>query len=529
MKTRIFLLFVCSLLFYLAFNSQIPITDPVESNYAQTAKEMILSGDWLSPQIYGHYWFDKPIMIYWLIAGSFHLFGVNEFAARFPSAVFSALSVSFCYCFSYKLFKNQLAALLSSLVLATSLEFWLLAHMIITDSVLFFFTSVSLALMYLSLQQQNRFFSVMSYAATALAVLTKGPVGIVLPGLILLVLVIFTKRWKDLYFLFYYPGIAVFLFICVPWYAVMYQIHGNEFLNVFLGLHNYIRATVSEHPQDNVFYYYLVLFPVSLLPWTGIFIYSLLHIPKLIKANNMLFLFIWNFFIILFYSLMATKYPTYVFPSTFPAAVILGYILEELQKKARRILWLWLTIPSFLLLVIFAIASKFLDVTTDWSLLYICLSLFFLIISWAQVKGPVNILPYLASAMVCFVSLLVLRLGLVPLAESRSANIIGLNIPQNTAKIGFYGEYSTSAIFYSGYVIPNLVEKKSKPDDDIWAGKYTIPEELISEFLEGDVTLYILVKDKYNEAFLREPFSNRFVPILYANNMTLYQRQASLK
>jgi len=68
------------LVFFLPFNSHIPVTDPVEANYALTAKEMLFSGNWLSPQIYGHYWYDKPAMIYWLIAASYKLFGVNEFA-----------------------------------------------------------------------------------------------------------------------------------------------------------------------------------------------------------------------------------------------------------------------------------------------------------------------------------------------------------------------------------------------------------------------------------------------------------------
>ena len=112
------LIFLAALTFYLSFNAYIPVTDPVESNYALTAKEMVMSGDWLSPRIYGHYWFDKPIMIYWLIALSFKVFGITEFAARLPVAVFSAGSVAFVYWFGQKLFDNAKVALLSALVLA---------------------------------------------------------------------------------------------------------------------------------------------------------------------------------------------------------------------------------------------------------------------------------------------------------------------------------------------------------------------------------------------------------------------------
>jgi 4-amino-4-deoxy-L-arabinose transferase-like glycosyltransferase len=100
------------LVFYSAFNSYLPVTDPVESNYALTAKEMIMSNDLMSPRIYGHYWFDKPIMIYWFIALSYKLFGINEFAARFPSALFSAFSVSLIYWFAQKIYNNKKTALL---------------------------------------------------------------------------------------------------------------------------------------------------------------------------------------------------------------------------------------------------------------------------------------------------------------------------------------------------------------------------------------------------------------------------------
>ena len=82
------IVFIIFLVFYLFGNNMLPVTDPVESNYALTAKEMVLSGDWLSPQIYGTYWYDKPIMIYWLIAIGFKIFGIADWVVRLPSAFF---------------------------------------------------------------------------------------------------------------------------------------------------------------------------------------------------------------------------------------------------------------------------------------------------------------------------------------------------------------------------------------------------------------------------------------------------------
>ena len=86
-----------TLFLYLAGNQLLAITDTAESNYALTAKEMVLSGDWISPRIYGRYWYDKPIFYYWELALSFALFGFNEMAARLPAAILGSASVLFTY------------------------------------------------------------------------------------------------------------------------------------------------------------------------------------------------------------------------------------------------------------------------------------------------------------------------------------------------------------------------------------------------------------------------------------------------
>ena len=91
-----------SLIIFLLGSYNLPITDTVESNYAQTAKEMLIAKDWISPQIYGRYWYDKPIFYYWELMISFSVFGFTEIAARIPGAVFGILGVLFNYNFTSK-------------------------------------------------------------------------------------------------------------------------------------------------------------------------------------------------------------------------------------------------------------------------------------------------------------------------------------------------------------------------------------------------------------------------------------------
>jgi len=505
-------MFAGALIYSLLFNAGIPVTDPVESNYALTAKEMLLSGDWLSPRIYGHYWFDKPIMIYWLIALSYKVFGINEFASRLPAAVFSAASVTWIFWFAGKLYGSRKTAFYSALILATSLEFWILSRMIITDAVLFFFTSVSISAFYLQLLQRNSLWYIVAYAAAGLAVLTKGPVGIVMPALILLLYLVVGRQWKLFSRLQLLRGGLIFVLAAFPWYLAMYFVHGNDFVNTFLGLHNVLRATVSEHPQDNVFYYYLVLFPVSVLPWTGIFLLSLMQGRKR-YGGSYSFLVIWIAGFIGFYSLMATKYLTYVFPALFPAALLAGRSLQAMIQQGGRKQWLWLSGPAIVLFLLFALGMRFLPGQAGGLLLYGCIAIAVGLIGWLQFRGNVRLLPEGTVLAVVAVSLVLLHNVLIPYAHSRSAKDIVNHIPQNGAIVAMYGDYATSAVYYSGYRIPQLISENDKKEDyGVWSGKFTMPTETIHDFAlrtNNQQEVYILVKSTEKQ-FLSEPVAVRF-------------------
>ena len=468
------IVFLAALAVYLPFIGAIPITDPVESNYALTAKEMLASGDLLSPRIYGKYWFDKPAMIYWLVAAGYKIFGVGEFAARFPAALFSAASVGLACWFASRLFGGALAGLFAALVLGSALEFWVLARMVVTDAALFFFTSLGLAAFYLALEGKGRGWYAVAYAAAGLAVLTKGPVGLVMPALIIFVYIAVIRRWDMLGRLWLLPGIAVFLLVAAPWYLVMYKIHGRDFVDTFLGLHNYLRATVSEHPKDNVFYYYLVLFPVSLLPWTGVFLRAL----AARRGRHFAYLAVWTGVFIVFYTLMATKYPTYVFPALFPAAILVARELEEMQTARPRAL-LWLTVPAVLLLVAFAAGVKWLPPASWWPL-QIAAVAGAVAVLWLGLRGQAFLQTVTAAAAVTLVSLILIQQGLVPLAASRSAKDLTAALPPGAA-VASVGEYPTSAGFYSGLTIPRLTAETADLANP-WAGKYTMPSETPAAF-----------------------------------------------
>lgn len=195
-------LFVVWLVFFMVANNMLPVTDPVESNYALTAKEMVLSGNWLSPQIYGTFWYDKPIMIYWLIALAFKVFGFADWVVRLPSAIFGALSVATMFQSLRTFSRRWLVGLVGSSILGTSLMFWAVAHGVITDMVLLYTTLMVMMYAYKGLNENSSTAMIVAYVFSGLGVLTKGPVALVLPGLILLVYTAISRSKQMLFRLF---------------------------------------------------------------------------------------------------------------------------------------------------------------------------------------------------------------------------------------------------------------------------------------------------------------------------------------
>lgn len=127
----------------------LPITDPTESVYALTAKEMLASGDWLSPRIHGDYWYDKPIMFYWELLVAYKIFGVGEFASRLFPAIFATVGLFMTYFFGAKIY-NARIGFAAALMLATTLEYWYLAHAVITDMTLMVMFAATLITFFLA-------------------------------------------------------------------------------------------------------------------------------------------------------------------------------------------------------------------------------------------------------------------------------------------------------------------------------------------------------------------------------------------
>lgn len=506
-------IFLIGFFFYIFFNHALPITDPVESNYALTAKEMVQTGDWLSPRIYGHFWFDKPVFFYWLTAIAFQFFGLSEWAARLAPAFFAAAGLVLMYWFAAKVTKPAVA-ILAVLIMGTSFEYIILAKLIITDMVFFLFNCTALCFFYLGYIRMNgtKRWYLIAYAGMALAVLTKGPAGVVLPGLIVLLFTAVRRSWAEYREIFMPVGIFLFVVVALPWYAAMYAVHGTAFIDSFFGVHNYLRATVSEHPEVNVSYYYIAVFLLSMLPWSFIAIKALLQGCKDLKTQSsplLLFIFLWIAVFLGFYSLMATKYLTYTFPILFPVALLTAIYLERMleQGSIRAILY-GAGIPlALLLLGYMAVAWHYL---AGWERSGAVAGLMLLLLfGWLQGKGRSAATVFKLVCLCQLGSYILLSLLILPaMAESRSGRGIAEHIAAlGKEQVGLYQFYSTSAVFYSGTIAVKLEPSDQLPDRHPgvldWSSKYTMPVQKLDGFIAQSRSNHlIVVPDAQKENFL---------------------------
>ena len=318
-----------------------PLLDPDEPVYAQTAREMLAAGDLLSPRIYGDFWYDKPPMYYWLVAAASEVFGMGEFAARFPSALLAVTGSVYLYLSVSRLISIR-AGVFSALILTTSIEYFYLGKAAVTDMTLSFCLMVAL----LSFIEKRY---MLFYLFTALAVITKGPIGLFFAGAIVFLYLLATQRWKELLQMSILPGTVLFTAVAAPWYLLMTHFHGSAFVDTFLGFHNVTRFTSPEHAAGAVWYYFIPVLLVGFFPWTAILFQSLWSSLTTNRKERPLLLFFmsWAVVVFVFFSLSATKLVSYILPM-FPAlAVIAGWYLDqafEYGKEKPRISWAGITV-----------------------------------------------------------------------------------------------------------------------------------------------------------------------------------------
>ena len=245
------------------------LTDRDEGRNAEAGREMFVSGDLITPTFNGELRVAKPVFVYWLMTLSYHAFGVNEFAARAPSALFGVALILMHYLFLTRL-RGSTVGLFGALMLLLNIEMLALGRMAITDSVLIFFTTLSLYGFWLGLHEPGagRHWMWGFYIGMALATLTKGPIGFLIPPLAAGLYLTATRRWRIFWQRgFPIAGTLVFLVLAGPWYAAMFLIHGDAYGSQ-AKVHTVGRFLAPMEGHGVGFWFYVPVLLLGFFPWS---------------------------------------------------------------------------------------------------------------------------------------------------------------------------------------------------------------------------------------------------------------------
>ncbi len=308
------------------------LTDPDESFYAETSREMLVANEWVTPHIFGEPQFEKPALYYWLVMLSYIVFGVTEFAARFPSAIFGILGAIGVYFLAKRLY-SSLCGIFSALILATCALYLLISRACVTDMALTVFILYCLLFFVNGWTTGKKIHYFASAVMAALAVLTKGPIGLFIPGMTMLLYIAFTKQWKELRKVPIFWSIVVFVIVSFPWYFAISQAHGVEFWGEFIGFRNLTRFLEPEHRiGDSPFFYFPVAFG-GFFPWCAFLLFAVWYMIKdkiksLSFKGDRLFLLVWFLTVFVFFSVSRTKLVTYILPLFPVMAIVTGRFWE---------------------------------------------------------------------------------------------------------------------------------------------------------------------------------------------------------
>ena len=351
-KRVYFLLFAIVIAFYLYGLGMLPLLGPDEPRYAQVAREMFLRSDPVTPTLGGHTWFEKPALLYWLIAASFKIFGVSEWAARFGPAVCGILTVVAVWLVGREVDRSQETqsfGFWSLVVTASCLGLIVFSRAVSFDIVITMTTTWSLAcflLHELSTNKNKRLLLAGFYAFAGLSLVAKGLVGLVIPFGVVGLFYLLRRRWpaRTVWFSLFW-GVPLMLAVSAIWYGPVIAKHGWSFIDEFFVQHHFARYVSNKYHHPQPIYFYPVIILMLSVPWT-------IHlISALVKARRWnwrtdeslsmvrVFSLAWLAMPIVFFSFSGSKLPGYVLPALPAATLLVGERLTTVRNWKLQLLF----------------------------------------------------------------------------------------------------------------------------------------------------------------------------------------------
>jgi 4-amino-4-deoxy-L-arabinose transferase-like glycosyltransferase len=322
---------------------------PDEGRYAEISREMVASGDWLTPRLNDFKYFEKPALQYWATAAAFSLFGISEWTARLWTALTGFAGVLLVGFTGMRLY-GRAAGLAAAAITGSSLLYVFMGHFNTLDMGLAGFLTLSLCAFLLAQSDTQdaagrRRWMWAAWAGAALAMLSKGLVGLVIPAGALVFYLLWQRDWRLLTRVHLLSGGALLLAITAPW-LVAVSLENKEFFHFFFIHEHFERFLSKVHGRYEPPWYFIPVLLGGMLPWT------LSLFPALWRAARRQaghfqpgrFLIAWSAFIFLFFSASGSKLPSYILPMVPALALVTGHYLTQAGKRAL----LWQALPMLL-------------------------------------------------------------------------------------------------------------------------------------------------------------------------------------
>lgn len=325
---------------------RVPLANPDEGRYAEIPREMLASGDWVTPRLNETPYFEKPPLVYWTVGLSRILFGPGEFSVRLTPALFGLFGVLLT-CAAARRLHGRIAGLLAALVLGTALLYFVFSRILLLDMAVSVLIAATLFCFILGVREtdaaRRRWLFLGLYASAALATLAKGLIGFLIPGAVMFFWLLIFHQWRRLLPMFLGPGLLLFAAIAVPWHVLAAR-RNPDWAQFYFVREHWERFTTTTHDRAEPAWFFIPVILVGLFPWVGFLGGAVREAlaggwARRRENADAWFLVTWITFIFLFFSKSQSKLIPYILP-VFPAlAVLIGAWLARrwVDGQAQRL------------------------------------------------------------------------------------------------------------------------------------------------------------------------------------------------
>ncbi len=340
-----------AMVLYFSALGSYPLLDPDEGRYAEIPREMLESGDFITPRLNYVKYFEKPPLFYWLTAGSMALFGQKEWAVRLVPAVAGFLTLLLIMGLGKRIFDGP-TGVLAAWIYLTSVIPTILARLPIIDGVFSLILSATWGAWYLGYKahtkQSRRFWYCISWACLGLAVMTKGIAAIALTGLIAGGFILCRRDWRAFLSFEWVPGLLIFAVIVVPWHWAVSS-RNPGFFHFYIVVQHFARLVSPEHAKP--FWFFMAIFPFGMLLWVAFFFpavaksfqkaFKAVRVPGGVggQGEAILFLSIWVVAVIGLFSISRCKLIPYILPAYPAMALLMAHFLRGRAFMKRSVRW----------------------------------------------------------------------------------------------------------------------------------------------------------------------------------------------